>query len=208
MKNKFSIAISLFFFGIASSALAFTPATTTQVPWPPSPIRGTILTPTTEFHVFISYIYEWGVSLGGIVVFAMFLWAGVQYLTSAGDPSKMGAAIKKIQSSILGLALLLTSWLILNTINPQLVSLKPLPRLWTIGTLPAFDLDLNKMQAPPCNFVVVWPEERFGGKPIKPIKFDREVHREVANSWVMVDKKLSLRVISWYQTLIRMKFKE
>ena len=171
MRNKLSIAISLFFFGIASSALAFTPATTTQVQWPDSPM-GRALSPTTEFHEFIAYIYEWGISLGGIVVFAMLVWAGIQYLTSAGDPGKMGGAIKKIQSSILGLVLLLTSWLILNTINPQLVRLEPLPQLWDETILPEFDLDLGKMQAPPCDFVVVWPEERFGGNPIKPVKFD------------------------------------
>lgn len=171
MKNKLSIIASLFLFGIASPALAFTPATTTQVQWPSSPM-GTSLSPTTEFHVFISYIYEWGISLGGIAVFAMLLWAGIQYLTSAGDPSKMGMAIKRIQSSILGLVLLLTSWLILNTINPQLVRLDPLPQLWSIGILPEFNLDPNEMQAPPCDFVVVWPEERFGGDPIAPIKFD------------------------------------
>ncbi len=174
MKEKLTITITLFILlGVAFPVLGFTPATTTQVQWPSSPM-GTSLTPSTEFHVFIAYIYEWGISLGGIAVFVMLLWAGIQYLTSAGDPGKMSSAIKRIQSSILGLVLLLTSWLILNTINPQLVKLDPLPEIWSDQILPEFNIDPSDMQAPPCDFAVVWPEERFGGEPRQPVKFDSE----------------------------------
>jgi len=170
MENKFILILS----AVATPTPILIRAATTQIQWPPSPM-GTQLTTTTEFHQFISYIYEWGISLGGIAVFVMLLWAGVEYLTSAGDPGKMREAIKRIKSSILGLILLLTSWLILNTINPQLVRLAPLPRdLWDIESLPRHMVDIAKMQVPPCDIVVVWPEIDFKGRPIAPIRLDRD----------------------------------
>jgi len=166
MKNKFILILS----AVATPTSPFMWPTTTQIQWPSSPM-GTPLTPDTRFHEFISYIYEWGISLGGIAVFIMLVWAGIEYLTSAGDPGKMRSAIKRIKSSILGLALLLTSWLILNTINPQLVRLAPLPSLWGGEPLLKDRIDIARMQGPPCEFIVVWPMPNFEGKPGKPISF-------------------------------------
>jgi len=135
---------------------------------------GTSLTPDTEFHQFISYIYEWGISLGGIAVFIMLVWAGIQYLTSAGDPKKMRDSITRIQSSIVGLILLLTSWLVLNTINPQLVRLDPLPYRWPTRGLSRFEIDIAQMEFPsPCDFVLIWPTvNREGSEPSKPLRFE------------------------------------
>lgn len=45
-------------------------------------------------------------------------------MTSAGDPSKSSDARDQIFNAVLGLVIMLASWMILNTINPQLVELK------------------------------------------------------------------------------------
>lgn len=150
----------------------------TQIDWPTSPM-GTDLTPTTEFHELIQYIYEWGISLGGIFVFIMLVFAGMKYLTSAGDPGKMKAALEKIRSAILGLVLLLTSFIILNTINPELTQLRALPHLWGDRGFEAFRLKGVGEGVLPCDFVVVYPEINFEGDPIKIIRFEDgvEVYR-------------------------------
>jgi len=190
MKNKFILILS----AVATPTPTLIRAATTQIQWPPSPM-GTQLTTATKFHQFISYIYEWGISLGGIAVFVMLLWAGVEYLTSAGDPGKMRDAIKRIKSSILGLILLLTSWLILNTINPQLVRLAPLPSdPWGIKKpLPVHRVGPAKAQVPPCDFVVVWSKIGQVSDPSKPIRFaeNEEVIviegggiKNIANPWM------------------------
>ena len=147
-------------------------AATTQVAWPPSPM-GTTIGPDTPFHIFIQYVYEWGISLGGIAVFIMLVWAGIEYLTSAGDPGKMSSAIKRIQSSVLGLVLLLTSWLILNTINPHLVQLRKLPYLG--GNLRMRDIDISRLAdtPPPCDFIIVYSDDDFQGTKGTPIMFSK-----------------------------------
>lgn len=62
--------------------------------------------------------------LAGLAAFIMIIWGGIDYLTSAGNPSKTGEAKDKIRSAILGLIIVFASWMILNTINPNLVELK------------------------------------------------------------------------------------
>jgi hypothetical protein len=52
--------------------------------------------------------------------------AGVIWITSGGDSGKVGQAKKMIVGSLTGIIILACSWLILNTINPKLVSLQTL----------------------------------------------------------------------------------
>jgi len=96
-----------------------------QVDWPDSPV-GTSLDETSELQDLIKYFYEWAVALGGLAVFIVLVFAGFQFLTSAGSPTQMSEAKERIQSAVMGLVLLLGSVLILNTINPELTSFKPL----------------------------------------------------------------------------------
>lgn len=95
------------------------------VEWPDSPgiPTGTSLDEDSELQHLIKYFYEWAVALGGLAVFIVLVFAGLQYLTSAGNPAQITEAKGRIQSAALGLVLLLGSLLILNTINPQLTTL-------------------------------------------------------------------------------------
>ena len=104
--------------------------------WPPSPF-GTKLDRESELPTFIGYLYEWGISIGGFLVFIALIIAGFQYLSSAGNPAMMKEAKDRVISALLGLALLLGSWLILNTINPQLTVLQLPP--FEPGTPPKID---------------------------------------------------------------------
>ena len=118
IKNKIiSLLVVLGVFAIVSGASAL------EVTWPNSPM-GTPLGDNSQLVDFIKYLYEWGISLGGLAAFIALIIAGFQYLTSAGNAIKMSNAMKRIQSAVLGLLLLLGSVLILNTINPQLTTLK------------------------------------------------------------------------------------
>ncbi len=94
-----------------------------ETAWPNSPM-GTSLNDDSQLVDFIKYLYEWGISLGGMAAFIALIIAGFQYLTSAGNAMKMKDATGRIKSAGLGLVLLLGSILILNTINPQLTNLE------------------------------------------------------------------------------------
>ncbi len=94
------------------------------VDWPTLP-GGIQLTVDSDVTELVAYFYQWGIALGGLVAFIALIIAGFHYLTSVGDPTKMKEATDRIKSVFLGLALLLGSFLILHTINPELTVLRP-----------------------------------------------------------------------------------
>ncbi len=101
------------FFALAFAAL--------QTAWPDSPMK-TKVDKTTNLGQFIKYLYEWGIALGGVATFIAFVIAGFQYITSIGNPTTMKDAIDRIKSAMFGLVLLLSAYVLLNTINPELTS--------------------------------------------------------------------------------------
>lgn len=75
---------------------------------------------------YIGAIYNYGLAIAGILATIMLMAAGVIWLTSGGDSGKISQAKELISGSIVGLIILVVSWVILNTINPDLVALKPI----------------------------------------------------------------------------------
>lgn len=73
---------------------------------------------------FLGALFLYSLMIGGIVVFLRIIYGGLMYIFSGGNPSKQIDARDIIWQAIWGLALLLGSYLILNTINPDLVSLR------------------------------------------------------------------------------------
>ena len=54
----------------------------------------------------------------GIVVIASIIYAGIQYIISAGDPQKINSAINRIRSSIIALIVFIFAYAILNYLIP------------------------------------------------------------------------------------------
>lgn len=77
----------------------------------------------TPLPEIIKYIYLFAVGICGAVALAAILLGAIKYIGAAGNPSKMGDAKEQIVSAILGVIILLSSYLILYTINPDLVRL-------------------------------------------------------------------------------------
>jgi len=81
-------------------------------------------TPTTvegtQLPDYVKYLFNFAIIIAGAVAFGVIVWGGVRWLTSAGDPSKLKDAKDQIFAAFLGLIILLSSYLILTTINPQL----------------------------------------------------------------------------------------
>jgi|GEM_PF-888303 len=72
---------------------------------------------------YIAAFYNWGLYIVGALAVLMLMAAGLIWLTSMGDPGKIGQAKKMIGGSIMGTALLVGAWFFLNTINPDLTKL-------------------------------------------------------------------------------------
>ncbi len=75
---------------------------------------------------FANMFYLW-VGIAGILAVIMLMWGGIQYMTSEAIGGKE-AAKSRIWSAIIGLILVLMSWLIIFTINPQILNLNLAPQ--------------------------------------------------------------------------------
>lgn len=130
IKNKKFFFLLILLVGIIISF----DAAALEVSWPTSPMNTEF--PTSSISTLVKYFYDWGIALGGLAAFISLVIAGFLYLTSVGNPAKMQAAKDRAVWAIGGLALLLGSWLILNTINPELTTFRlPPTNLMEIGQL-------------------------------------------------------------------------
>jgi hypothetical protein len=91
-------------------------------------IFGLDLNRDQDINKVVAWFYYFIISIGGLAAFVMLVWGGFQWLTSAGSPTKISEAKDRINSAILGLVIILASYLILQVINPELLILK-LPQL-------------------------------------------------------------------------------
>jgi len=81
---------------------------------------------------YFNNVYTLIISLTGLIAFASLIVGGFAFITSTGDPEKLAKARKQILAAFLGILILLSSFFILRSINPELVklempSLSPIP---------------------------------------------------------------------------------
>jgi hypothetical protein len=69
----------------------------------------------------IKVIIDWAFKFAGVFAFAMIVFAGFEYTVSGGNTNKQKDAQEKITSTIVGIILLFSFWIILNTINPDIL---------------------------------------------------------------------------------------
>ena len=76
----------------------------------------------------VQNLYTYIISIAGVIALIALITAGILYLTSSGEPEKLSRARKQILAAFLGIVILFSSYLILRTINPELVGFK-MPKL-------------------------------------------------------------------------------
>lgn len=79
-----------------------------------------------DISEYISVFYSFIVPLIAIAAVIMIMFGGFKYATAAGNSAMVSSAKKTITNAIIGLVLALASYLLLYTINPELVSLDSL----------------------------------------------------------------------------------
>ncbi len=99
---------------------------------PAIPGMTTAVTSNTSSGAFVSGFYNFALMIGGVLAFGAIVYGGILYAASAGNPSKQSEGKEWVKSALLGLLLLAGSYLILYTINPNLVNLN-LPTLEAIN---------------------------------------------------------------------------
>lgn len=126
-----------------------------EVPIPASPLEQAVGNAAngsiSDVSQYIGRLYNFLIGIIGMVAAVMMIMGGFQYLTSAGDSGKIGAAKKRIGDALIGVVLALGAYVILNTINPALLKFEPLSaRVKEVGTV---------------TFFLPWCEDLIGATP-------------------------------------------
>ena len=97
-----------------------------EINYPEIPGRFKINSQTVAVGIseYVKYMFYFAVAISGFILFAVLVYNGFVYLTSAGDPTKLSQAKNGILNGVIGVIVLLAGVLIFNTINPQLVNLQ------------------------------------------------------------------------------------
>ncbi len=83
-------------------------------------------TSITYIADYVIAIYKYGLVIGSVLAVAMLMIGGIIYLTAAGAEHLISTAKQIIMGAVSGMILLLGSYLLLTTINPNLVNLNPI----------------------------------------------------------------------------------
>ena len=85
---------------------------------------GTAGNPVVGLDGYVSIFYDFVVAIVAIAAVIMIMFGGFKWATAAGNSSMVASAKQTITNAIIGLVLALTSFLLLYTINPALVSIQ------------------------------------------------------------------------------------
>ena len=70
----------------------------------------------TQVQTFIKSIITVLVTLAGLVSAGFFVWGGIGYITSSGDPESLDRSKKTIVNSAIGLAVVLGAFVLSNIV--------------------------------------------------------------------------------------------
>ena len=76
-----------------------------------------------DINQIVVWLYYFIVGISGFSAFFMFVLGGFKWSSSAGDPGAIGEAKDMISSATIGVLIILSAYLILQTINPELTTL-------------------------------------------------------------------------------------
>jgi hypothetical protein len=86
-------------------------------------VPGGDVKPGEELPQFIKYIFTFSLGAVGVLGLLAIIFGAFTYLTAVGNPQQAAKAKEQIFSALLGILLLLGSYILLNTINPDLIKL-------------------------------------------------------------------------------------
>ena len=122
-KKSYSILILVILLFLIMGSFSFAQGKNLEITYPEIPGAKAPTSTTTALPTYIKYIFNLSIAIAGLVAFGGLIYGGFHYLTSSGNPSAMANAKDQILAAFLGLTLILSSWLILHTINPQLTTI-------------------------------------------------------------------------------------
>jgi hypothetical protein len=77
-----------------------------------------------DFGTVVNGIFKLAIRIAGAVAVAMFVYSGLQYMVAPLGASGTEHAKERMQNAILGLLMLVSTWIIFNQINPDILNLQ------------------------------------------------------------------------------------
>jgi hypothetical protein len=112
---------------------------------------------------WVANFYQFALLIGGIMAFGAIVYGGVLHAISAGNPSRQSEGKKWIMDALLGLLLLAGAYIILNTVNPNLLNLN-------LPTLSPIDTQTNNTAPPTVNCTTNSSGQRVcNGQTVTPV---------------------------------------
>lgn len=89
---------------------------------------------TISTQTYLSYVYKFTIAFAAVLAVVLIIYAGFEYALT-DIVTKKGESIDRIKNALWGLATLLASYLLLQTIDPRLVKIDTvLPEIELVGT--------------------------------------------------------------------------
>lgn len=120
--KKTTAIILILLTGAVISAVAFEALAQTQY-IPLQPLPGMSGGQGVRLPGYMSALYKFGVIFASVLAVLMIVIGGVLYITAAGNMGKVEEAKDYIWQAVIGLLIVLGSYMIINTVNPNLVSM-------------------------------------------------------------------------------------
>lgn len=145
-------------------------ARTLEIPLPGLPTSGKI-----ELPDYIKSIFTLGIEIGVVLAILGFAIGALRYLTAAENPETRTNAMARMKGALLGVVLLLSSYVILQTITPKLTELKVEEQLRGVPMLylvkgnerlpcPPVSVDISNIR----DYLIEWPSEVDGVSACDP----------------------------------------
>jgi hypothetical protein len=92
----------------------------------PCGLDGTYANRCTLCHLIVGIkkIFDYGIKIIAVITLACATFAGVMYVVSSGNESTMESAKAFLRASLIGLAVVLSAWVIVNTVITVLMPTK------------------------------------------------------------------------------------
>jgi len=102
---------------LIAATVQFSPMT--KLPFLTSSSSGSIGSATEMFNA----LFKLSITIGAMLAVFMFIVGGLQMIMAKDSSGSIGEGKKKMSNAVMGLLMLISTFVVLNTINPQLTSL-------------------------------------------------------------------------------------
>jgi len=141
---SFIFLTAIIFFGSPKPVLA----REWEVGWPDIPgiVSPSNLPPDQKLTLeyFVTYLFSFALMIVGVVAFLMLIINAIRYMASTAMPGGKAAAVEQMRNIGFGVLLMLGAYILLNTINPELVIFGAKEAEYSQITLPSGTITLYK----------------------------------------------------------------